>query len=378
MLMYLIALFVLEIRTLFHSITTSFRSIGSAFHFHKLCPKAHYFFLNSRAGIKNLNLLAQAVPGQESTEQAYVLEARSAALPPPPAELGNAPAPDAAAQQALLAKAQDYVAKTYSSLPALTASKQVARFQDGVEAVHALTGVNNNMTQDSDPNFLQSLQYVRLVANLTNPTQFAAGVETPAPDKTKWGPNNIVASVGPILGLSTIVQEAVASGTLKFVRWEDIAGKPSAVFSFAVDKKKTKYNVQYCCFPDTDTLGVLSTGAGLGNAQTGTGAPANGNMQSVSEFKPFKSSVGYRGEIVIDPDTGIVVRTLTMADFKKSDYVHNEAIRTDYAPLQVNGKTMVLPKQVFTSAETVPNGSSFASHYSVRHQYTMTDYNDYK
>ncbi len=345
---------------------------------HDFATELKQVVLTEQLSAANLNTLAQYLPGAESTEQAYVLEARSAALAPPASEIPTTAALDPAAQTALLAKAQEYVAKTYSALPALVANKQVARFQDGVEAVHALTGINNNMSQESDPTFQQTKLYVRLVANVINPAQFAGGVEKLAVDKTKYGPNNIVASVGTPLALPTIVQEATASGSLKFARWETIAGKASAVFTFAVDKKKTKYNVLYCCFPDTDTLGVMSTGAGIGNAQSGAGAAANGNMQTVSEFKPFKTQVGYHGEIVIDPDTGIIVRTITQADFKKSDFVHNESIRTDYGPFQIDGKALVVPTQVFTASEVVPNGDSFASHYAVRQTFTMTDYKDYK
>jgi len=67
--------------------------------------------------------LGSLIPGPLSTEQIYVLQARSALLPPPPAELPADTALDPAAQQALLAKAQDYVSKAFSQLPSLTASR---------------------------------------------------------------------------------------------------------------------------------------------------------------------------------------------------------------------------------------------------------------
>ena len=52
-----------------------------------------------------MNSLVPAVPGQLSTEQIYVLEARSAMLAPPATDIPTTPAPDAAGQQALLTKA---------------------------------------------------------------------------------------------------------------------------------------------------------------------------------------------------------------------------------------------------------------------------------
>ncbi len=54
-------------------------------------------------------------------------------------------------------------------------------------------------------------------------------------------------SNGPIL--SFILAQAVDGGRLAWLRWESIDGKPAAVFSFAVDKTKSRYQVNYCCFP---------------------------------------------------------------------------------------------------------------------------------
>src|ERR1039458_9086839 len=82
-----------------------------------------------------MNSLSEFVLGPQSTEQLYVLEARSAFLPPPPNEIPATAAPDAAAQKTLLDKAADYAAKTYDQLPALTATKTTLRFQDNVEAI---------------------------------------------------------------------------------------------------------------------------------------------------------------------------------------------------------------------------------------------------
>ena len=324
--------------------------------------------------------LGSLIPGPLSTEQIYVLQARSALLPPPPAELPADTALDPAAQQALLAKAQDYVSKAFSQLPSLTASRMIARFQDSVEAVHTYTGMNHGTSQDTDPNWQGDDLNIRLVTNITKPVESQGGLEKPpdTKDKTNWGPNNLVASVGPLLTLPQVLQEANASGTLKFLRWELINGKKTAVFSFSVDKKKTKFSVQYCCFPDTDTAGVLTTGAGIGNPQSGGGAPADGNLQTISEWKPFKASAGYRGELFIDPDLGVVVRTITQADFKKSDFVHNESIRTDFGAQSIAGKTLVVPIQSITAAEIVPNGASFAAHYAVRHSFVTQTYSDYK
>jgi hypothetical protein len=321
-----------------------------------------------------MNSLVDSVPGKFSTEQIYILEARSSMLAPPAADLPSAAAPDAAAQQAMLAKASEYVSKSYAQLPSLTATKMTARFQDGVEAIHN-TGMKQTMSGNDDPIWAQTSLYTRLMNTRTDTIESANGVEKIAntKDKVQWGPNGVVASVAPLVPLSTILQEATSSGSPKWLRWENINGNQIAVFSFTVDKKKTHYAVNYCCFPDTDTAGVINY-----SKSAGGGSSAKGNLQSVSEWKNFKATVGYHGELFVDPSSGTVVRTITEAEFKPSDFVHYEDIRTDYAPMPIGGKNLVVPVRTFIVSEIVPNGDSFAAHYSVRHQEVTEDYKDYQ
>ena len=51
-----------------------------------------------------MNSLVSYVPGPLSTEQIYVLEARSAVLAPPSSDIPTTPAPDAPGQKAILEK----------------------------------------------------------------------------------------------------------------------------------------------------------------------------------------------------------------------------------------------------------------------------------
>src|SRR5947207_12716686 len=89
-----------------------------------------------------MNSLGGYAPGPLTTEQIYVLEARSASLAPPPSDIPGTAALDAAAQKALLDKAADYAAKTYAQLPAISATKTTLRFQDNVEAAAPSSGMS--------------------------------------------------------------------------------------------------------------------------------------------------------------------------------------------------------------------------------------------
>src|ERR1700683_2918696 len=70
-----------------------------------------------------MNSLMDYVPDKSATEQIYVLELKSATLPPPAEDLPTAAAPDTATQKAMLDKAEEYAAKTYGALPNLTATR---------------------------------------------------------------------------------------------------------------------------------------------------------------------------------------------------------------------------------------------------------------
>ncbi|MGP8173240.1 MAG: hypothetical protein ACLP7O_01680, partial [Terracidiphilus sp.] len=63
--------------------------------------------LTEELTLATMNSMVNYVPGPYSTEQIYVLEARSALLAPPAADLPATPAPDAATQKAILDKAVD-------------------------------------------------------------------------------------------------------------------------------------------------------------------------------------------------------------------------------------------------------------------------------
>jgi hypothetical protein len=320
-----------------------------------------------------MNSMVNLVTGPLATEQMYVLEARSAMLAPPDTDLPKTAPPDAAAQQAMLAKAQDYAAKTYPQLPRLTANRLVARFQDGVETIESFSGASVKAVSDSDILWQQIRQYVRLMNTHTDAVEIDNGIEKPGgKDATPWGRNNLVNSMLPFLPLNLLTSEAVSSGNPKFLRWETITGHQTAAFTFAVEKKKSHYAINYCCFPQTSSVGnVLYNGSAAQPVN-------NGNIANVSDWKPFNAKSGYHGELFLDPDSGVVIRTIVEAEFKPTDFVHYEDIRIDYAPMPIGGKNLYAPVRSVTIAEIVPNADSFASHYSVRHQFVTEDYKDFQ
>jgi len=336
-----------------------------------------------------MNSMANLVNGPLSTEQMYVLEARTAILAPPDTDLPKKAPPETGAQHALLAKAEDYASKTYPQLPQFTATRLIARFQDGVETIPSYGGNKLKILSNDDPLWEQINHDVRLVKTHTDTVEVDGGIEKPGgKDATPWGRNGFVNSMLPFLPLNLLTSEAISSGKPKFLRWETVDGHQTAVFIYAVNKKKSDYAINYCCFPETSSLSTAlfggngARGGGLSGFSSGSlssgplARPAgNGNLSYVSDWNPFKAKSGYHGELFLDPDSGAILRTIVEAEFKPSAFVHYEDIRVDYAP--IGRGNLYIPVRSFTIAEVVPNGASFVTRYAVRHQFVTQDYKDF-
>jgi hypothetical protein len=314
-----------------------------------------------------MNSFAPFTLGQLTTEQLFVLEARSAMLTPPATDLPATAAPDAAAQKAILDKAVDYATKTFAQLPTVTGTKDARRFQDGAETTPGSLGSHSAAT----------------VATAISPIRYTAGTEVqvtlkngaeqaPAEkDKTQWGANGMIALLGQSPALSTVLEDAQASGKISWVRWETVNGHPAAVYSFSVDKKKTHYAVNYCCFPDSDQAGAIGM---RGQTQNG----GQGNYGVNTTWKPYKATLPYHGEIFVNPDSGVVVRLITEAEFKSSELVRQEDQRIDYGPAKVGDQTLMLPERSIINTLALPFGDSGQARFITRHTIFTTDYKNYQ
>ncbi len=201
-----------------------------------------------------------------------------------------------------------------------------------------------------------------------------------AKDKTPWGANKMIALQEPDPSLTTVFQEAQEAGDIKWLRWETVNGKQAAVYAFDVPKKKAHFAVNVCCFPDVSQTGVATfQSASAGSARGSGGGGAKGNFQTNTNWNDYKASVPYHGEFFVDPDSGIVVRMITVADLKPTEVVHQVDERIDYGPVTVGGKMMVLPIKTIINTEVVPNGDSGAAgRFSIRRTLFTSEYKDYQ
>jgi len=313
------------------------------------------------------NSLINEVPGKLATEQMYVFEARSALLPPPPSCIPATPPLDAAKQEALLTKAASYASGTWAQLPSLTATKATLRFQDNVEALADASGIRSGSTDSNTGLWVNPYNYIHYITSSDTEIALDKGAEKLPRDTNQWGRNKMIESMEPDPDLATIFADARQYGGLKWERWQLVNGKPAAVFSYNVPKKKSKMAVDVCCFPLVDQAGVISPPDG-----------SRGNFQTNTEWDHYKEkNVGYHGEFFIDPDTGVIVRMNTIDEQKSSDMVHQLDTRIDYGPVAVGGKALILPIRSFLITEVVPNGEAGAGGISTRTTLFISDYKNY-
>ena len=332
-----------------------------------------------------MNGLIAFAPGPLSTEQIYVLEAESAALIPPESDLPSTPAPDAAMQKVILEKAATYVGKTYAQLPSLTAIRTTLRFQDNVEALAATSGLQGGAKDVVvGGSFSNPAAYVHFIRASQAQIVSVRGAEKPPAEKdtTPWGANKMIALMEPLPGLAEVFHEAQSAGEIHWLRWEAISGVPMAVFAFDVPRKKSRLDVNICCFPNINQAGIATfytatTAATLGGGASGGGG-VTGNFQTRTDWHDYKTTSPYHGELFIDRRTGVVVRVIEQAELKPSEVVHEFGARIDFAPVQVRNKMLVLPVKTYVDTTVVPNGDSGAATYTTRRTLFTSEYKDYE
>ena len=307
------------------------------------------------------NSLKSYLPGPLSGVQVELLKDQSAFLAPPAADLPAAPAPDAAAQQAILARAADFASRVYAQNPHLSVFKTTIRFEDHVVTTDSIGLHNINSL----------LSPIQLVDEQHDLVETDKGVEKAADSraKTKWGENGRISEGEPGTNLGAIFLEASSSGKIAWLRWQTLDGRQTAVFSFVVEKGQSHFDVSYCCFPKT------TTATNVANISPGV---SPGSILSVSTWEPFNKVVGYHGEFFINPDTGLVVRVITRAETKPTDFVLREDRRIDFSSVVFAGKAYLFPRVSMTALEAVPNGDSSIATHTIRHILFYASYQNYK
>lgn len=300
--------------------------------------------------------LEALLPGPKAQRQLRCLAVQSAVLSPPAAEIPNLPPPDFAAQKGILAKTVQYVRNVYMHNPHLLASKTTTTYG---EAIRSLTRADLSVTNNLRDIPMQMGELTTHAAEVesengiekTQPAQAAKTVVT--------DPILSRSATGPVL--SFILAQAAQGGRLAWLRWEVIHDKPAAVFSFAVDKAMSRYEVNYCCFPALNARKIGRSG-----------------RDYEVDLETFKATVPYHGEFFIDPDAGTVLRVITQAELPPSAPVRSEDTRIDYGEISVGGRTLIVPLEADTLVAMVPGAETDEAPYREVHRFAAADYSNYR
>jgi VWFA-related protein len=265
----------------------------------ELAAQLSDFQLTERLSWVRLARWRAALGGEKSQRALLGLADRSAFLEPPAGDVPDRASPDVAQQRRILGLAAVYVGKAIPQLPRFYATRTTTYFED-------TPGSGDEAPQGGGG----SLHAVRIARTTV---QYRDGQEIVEPgavkvDKTKqrehglrtWG------AFGPVLGLVLV---DAAQNKLEWGHWEQGTSGPLAVFSYAVPKNKSHYEVRYCC---------VAASYGL-------------------ESNAFQEMSGYHGEMTVDPATGIIARITVEAELEASDPISRAAIAVEYGPVELGG-----------------------------------------
>ena len=315
---------------------------------------------------KALQNLLDSHPGPKTTQVIMILTLDSSQFAPPPSDIPTVPALPAADQAELLKKASALAVETFPKIPMLNADKRLLRVQNGIASVKNTSGNGSSMSNASGySEQSEPLELSLLLQETTHVVTHAGFEDSPAYVKQKdpGGQLGQISTITPGLPLPTVLADLAKTNAPTWLRWQTIHDRQVAVFAFAVPKKQSSYKTAYCCFPEMEHIG----------SQMGFA----GNSGTATTFNPYKSAPGYHGELYIDATTGLVVRLITRADQKVTDFVHQEDVRVDYDPTLVGSTPYVLPSHVTILTTVVPNGDSMAKFSTRRTLFDIT-YSNYK
>ena len=321
--------------------------------------------LSEQVTPQELQSLLADHPGPKTTQQIMILTLDSSQLAPPATDIPTLPAPSSTEQTELLKKATTIALETFPKIPRLNADEKSLRFQNGVAFIKNTSGNGGSMSNSNGYSDVAEPITLSLVDMQTIHVVTNAGVEdAPAIIKQKdpGGQLGQVSQTVPGLSLVAVLAD-LAKTSPTWHRWQTINTRQTAVFAFVIPRKQSSYKINYCCFPENEHIG----------SQMGFA----GNNGTATTFNPYKSAPGYHGELYIDMKTGLIVRLITRADPKVTDFVHQEDIRTDYEPAMVGSTPYVLPTHVTILSTVVPNGDSFAK-FSTRRTLFDISYLNYR
>ncbi len=261
----------------------------------------------------------QEFPGSKTHEALMKLSDATAFLKSPPGDAVPDPAPDAETEQRMLWLAVQYVKTAIGQLPNFYATRETTHFEDTPSPRAEYAGGSNLMGRGAEgarpPEVAvpaADYKMLRQVAVYRATVTYRDGREVADADAAEGKKENQAAigltttgEFGPILVLAMI---DAMRGTVQWLRWEQGASEPVAVFRYSVPESESHFKVQ---IPNGTKLETLY--------------PA------------------YRGEIAIEPATGAIVWLSAVTDLAPPNDMKQAAILVEYAPVEIGDRSYICP-----------------------------------
>jgi VWFA-related protein len=263
--------------------------------------------LTARLSSANAAELRSLVHGKKANQVFTVLADRSAFLPPPAAEIAEAPAPEVHDQRRMLDRTLHYLQETFLRLPNLFATRTTVRYEEPAQK------------QDQSWKIAAVDQSLHLAATepvtvlVRNSKETTEGDARAAKYPHGQGRGLIAeGTFGPML-VQVLVDVADPHSQLKWGRWERDAQGQRAVFRYTVPRESAHFKMGFCCLADPD--GTV----------------------------PFKTTSAYHGEIMIDPETGAIYRITAEADLLPRLPTDRSDVVVEFSPTVIGGQTYICP-----------------------------------
>ncbi len=278
--------------------------------------------LAERAGANRIAQWEAALPGNRSREALMAVADAAAFLNPPATEIPDLPAPDAAAQQQILARMTDYVKQVMPKLPNFIAQRNTTAFeittedrlltQQSMVQVYQLRKDRRFIYHALGPAGVFGSDHVQLfwTGSYAQTVTYRGGLEVAdLPLKAASQASHTLLSLqsegefGPILA---VVLLDTPKGTIEWSRWERGPAGTLAVFGYTVPRADSHFAVDFS-----------------------------------SDHRP--DFPAYHGEIAVDPESGAIFRITVQANMRDATSVYEVSILAEFGPVVIGGASYICP-----------------------------------
>jgi hypothetical protein len=266
--------------------------------------------LTARLSSANAAELRSLVHGKKANQAFTVLADRSAFLPPPVAEISDAPAPAVQEQRRMLDRTIHYLQETFLRLPDLFATRTTVRYEEPPQKQNQTWKI---AASDQSLHAAAMESVTVLVRNSKETTQGDARAAKHPSQRER----SLIAegTFGPMLA-TFLVDVADPHSQLKWSRWERDTLGQRAVFRYTVPRESAHFEVSFCCLADQDRT---------------------------VPFNTMVTMAAYHGEITIDPETGAIYRITAEADLLPRLPIDRSDVMVEFSPNVIAGHINICP-----------------------------------